>query len=169
MAIIGYARVSSTGQSLEVQLDKLRAYGCEKIYQEKLSGSSAYNRPELQRYLHYVREGDVLVITRLDRLARSVLDLTTMVSNLKQQGVDLELLFNMLAAIAEFETELRKERQAEGIAKALSKGVKFGAKAKLTFEQLNQMRLDRENGVLIKELCRKYGLSKASVYRLLSA
>ena len=182
MAIIGYARVSSTGQSLDVQLDKLQAYGCEKIYQEKLSGSSAYNRPELQRCLHYVREGDILVITRLDRLARSVLDLTTMVSNLKQQGVDLvvidqaietqtptgKLLFNMLAAIAEFETELRKERQTEGIAKALSKGVKFGAKAKLTPEQLTQMRIDRESGVLIKELCRKYGLSKASVYRLLS-
>jgi DNA invertase Pin-like site-specific DNA recombinase len=74
----------------------------------------------------------------------------------------------MLAAIAEFETELRKERQTEGIAKALSKGVKFGAKAKLTPEQLQQMKLDRENGVLIKELCRKYGLSKASVYRLLA-
>ena len=76
-------------------------------------------------------------------------------------------MFNMLGAIAEFETELRKERQADGITKALEKGVKFGVKAKLTDLQVQQMKIDRETGMLIKDVCVKYGLSKASVYRLL--
>ena len=76
-------------------------------------------------------------------------------------------MFNLLGAIAEFETELRRERQADGVSKALNKGVKFGAKAKLTEQQVEQMKLDRDTGVTIKNLCGKYGISRASVYRLL--
>lgn len=180
LAIVGYARVSSTGQSLDVQLSKLAEYGCDKVYQEKRSGTTA-DRPELKKCLDYVRDGDVLVITKLDRLARSTFHLTQLAENLANNGVELvvldqhidtstptgKLLFNVLASIAEFETEIRKERQLDGIAKAKAKGVKFGAKAKLSDEEVEQLKADRESGVLIKDLMKKYGLSKASIYRLL--
>ena len=180
MSQVGYARVSSTGQSLDVQLGKLQH--CNKVFSEKKSATSTNGRTALKECLNYLREGDQLVITRLDRLARSVLDLTQITHDLEQRHIDLvvidqhidtstptgKLMFNMLGAIAEFETELRKERQADGIAKALEKGVKFGAKAKLTDSQVQQMKLEREAGLLIKDLCFKYGLCKASVYRLLA-
>jgi DNA invertase Pin-like site-specific DNA recombinase len=126
MARVGYARVSSVGQNLEVQLDKLK--GCDKIYQEKKSGTSG-RRPQLEACLEYVREGDTLVITRLDRLVRSTLHLCQIADELKRKAVDLQvldqnintadatgrLLFNMLGAIAQFETEIRAERQTDGI------------------------------------------------------
>ncbi len=150
MAKVGYARVSSTGQSLEVQLAKLNALQCDKIFSEKKSGTSATNRTALQDCLSYLREGDQLIITRLDRLARSMLDLTQIANDLQQRHIDLvvtdqsidtstptgKLMFNMLGAIAEFETELRKERQSDGIAKALENGIKFGAAPKLTTERV---------------------------------
>lgn len=181
MAVVGYARVSSVGQSLDVQVDNLNAYGCDKVYEEKRSGTTA-NRPQLKKCLDYVREDDVLVITKLDRLARSTLDLHKIVDELNNKGVGFKvldqsidtttkegkLMFTMLAAVAEFETELRKERQLEGIAKAQERGVQFGRKAKLTDEQIEEMRGKRAGGVLIKDLMRDYGMSKASVYRLLS-
>lgn len=181
MSVVGYARVSSIGQSLDVQLSKLSEYGCDKIYQEKRSGTTA-DRPELKACLDYVRGGDILVITKLDRLARSTLHLTQLADKLTNKGVELividqnidtstptgKLLFNVLASIAEFETEIRKERQLEGIAKAKANGVQFGAKAKLTDEQIAQMKLERAGGVLIKDLMQQYSISKASVYRLLA-
>lgn len=180
MSIIGYARVSSTGQSLDVQIDKLNQYGCNKTYQDKISGTTA-DRPELKQCLDYVREGDQLVITKLDRLARSTLHLTQIADMLQQKGVELvvidqhidtstptgKLLFNMLASIAEFETEIRKERQLEGIAKAKSRGTRMGARPKLSDSQINQLQDDRVNGMTIPELTRKYNVSKATVYRLL--
>ena len=179
MSKIGYARVSSTGQSLDVQLDKLKQ--CDKLFSEKKSATSTNGRTALKDCLNYLREGDQLIITRLDRLARSVLDLTQITHDLQQRNIDLvvidqcidtstptgKLMFTLLGAIAEFETELRKERQVDGIAKALDNGIQFGAKAKLTEQQVEQMRQDREAGITIKNLCGKYGISRASVYRLL--
>lgn len=181
MAKVGYARVSSIGQKLDVQLDELNAYGCDKVYQEKVSGTTE-NRQQLKLVLDYVREGDVLVVTRLDRLARSTYHLTKIAKLLEDKGVELvvtqqnidtstptgKLLFNMLASIAEFETAIRSERQLEGIASAKAKGVRFGAKAKLSNKQVNIMRQKRSQGVLIKDLMSEYGISKASVYRLLN-
>ena len=181
MATVGYARVSSVGQSLDVQLSKLSGYGCTKVYQEKRSGTTA-DRPELKACLDYVRESDVLVITKLDRLARSTFHLTHLADQLSNKGVELvvidqnidtstpvgKLLFNVLASIAEFETQIRSERQLDGIEKAKANGVKFGAKAKLTDAQIEQMKSDRADGVLIKDLMKAYDLSKASVYRLLA-
>lgn len=178
--IVGYARVSTREQSLESQVDRLKEFGCEKVFSEKLSGTTA-NRPELKKCLDYVRDGDVLVITKLDRLARSTLDLHKIVDGLNKKGVGFKvldqsidtttkegrLMFSILASIAEFETELRKERQMEGIAKAKNNGVKFGRKATLTNEQVSEMRQKRSDGVLIKDLMKEYRLSKASVYRLL--
>ncbi len=182
MAIVGYARVSTVGQSLDIQLAKLEEYGCDKVFSDKHTGTSA-DRPSLKACREYIREGDSLVITKLDRLARSTYHLTQIAEELKQKGADLmvldqnidtstptgKLLFNMLASIAEFETEIRKERQLEGIEKAKEKGVQFGRKAKLNDQQIESLRRDRESGIKIKDLMNRYGLSKASVYRLLAA
>ena len=178
MALIGYARVSSVGQSLDVQIDKLNH--CEKIFEEKKSGTSG-KRPRLQACLEYVRAGDTLVITRLDRLARSTLHLCQIADELQRKGVHLQvidqnidtsdatgrLLFNMLGAIAQFETEIRGERQMDGIHKAKARGVQFGAQRKLTDEQVEELRQRRANGELIRDLMKAYDLSKASVYRYL--
>jgi len=178
MAFVGYARVSSVGQSLDVQLDKLKH--CKKIFQEKKSGTSD-KRLQLAACLEYVREEDTLVVTRLDRLARSTLHLCQIADELKRKQVELQvidqniftgdatgrLLFNMLGAIAQFETEIRAERQMDGIAKAKQKGVRFGAQRKLTTEQIKELQQKRQEGVLIKTLMSDYRLSKASVYRYL--
>ena len=177
--LIGYARVSSVGQSLDVQLDKLKS--CNKIFQEKMSGTNA-NRPQLQRCLEYVREGDTLVVTRLDRLARSTAHLCSITQLLQDKDVSLKvldqnidtsdatgrLLFNMLGAIGQVETELRAERQLEGIAKAKQRGVAFGRKHKLTKQQIIEIKQLRHNGTLIKQLMQQFQLSKSSVYRYLS-
>lgn len=181
MALVGYARVSTTGQSLEVQLDKLEAAGCTEIFQEKRSGLDG-KRPKLLECIRYVRKGDVLVITKLDRLARSTLDLLRITQELDDKKVGLKvldqtidtttkegrLMLGVLGSIAQFETELRKERQMEGIEKAKSKGVKFGRQAQLSLQQVAEMREKRASGVLIKDLMSEYKLSKASVYRLLN-
>ena len=181
MAVVGYARVSSVGQSLEVQQEKLVSYGVDKLFAEKLSGTTAA-RPELKSCLDYVREGDVLVITKLDRLARSTLHLHKIVNDLNERGVGFKvldqsidtttkegrLLFSILASLAEFETELRAERTNEGRIAAMERGVKFGAKPKLTENQITEMKQKRSQGVMIKDLMNEYKLSKASVYRLMS-
>ena len=181
MSNVGYARVSTIGQSLEVQLSKLNKFGCDEILKDKHSGTTA-DRPSLKQCRKYVRKGDSLVITKLDRLARSTYHLTQIAEELKEKSVDLivldqnidtstptgKLLFNMLASIAEFETEIRKERQMEGIAKAKENGVRFGRKSKLLNDQIEDMRRERDSGVKIADLMSKYSISKASVYRLLA-
>lgn len=178
MAQVGYARVSSIGQSLEVQQEKLQH--CDKLFEEKQSGLNG-QRSRLATCLDYIREGDTLVITRLDRLARSTLHLCQIAEQLEQKGVNLQvldqnidtsdatdrLLFNMLAAIGQFETEIRAERQAEGIAKARKRGVAFGRKHELSPEQVAALRQKRKDGVLIKDLMAEYGLAKTTVYRYL--
>ena len=186
MAKIGYARVSSTGQSLEIQIDKLTNFGCTEldgiIFKEKKSGLSTDNRPELKDALRHVRKGDSLVITKLDRLARSTLDLAKIAENLKNKEVELivldqnidtstptgKLLFNILGSIAEFENDIRRERQADGINKAIKNGVKFGAKSKLTKAQVIDLKEKRAKGILIRDLVNEFGISKASIYRLIS-
>ena len=179
MAFVGYARVSSVGQNLDTQLEKLKH--CDKIFQGKKSGTTD-KRPRLKDCLEYVREGDTLVITRLDRLARSTFDLCKIAKELERKEVDLKvidqnldtsdatgrLLFNMLGAIAQFETEVRSERQMDGIQKAKERGVKFGPRVKLDSQQIIEMSQRRERGVLIKDLMKDYKLSKASVYRYLT-
>ena len=178
MALVGYARVSSVGQSLDVQLDKLSC--CGKIFMEKKSGVMV-KRERLIGCLEYLREGDTLVVTRLDRLARSTLHLCQIATELQRKGVNLcvidqnidtsdatgRLLFNMLGAIAQFETEIRAERQMDGIIKAKERGVRFGRKKKLTQEQIAELRNQRKGGTLIRTLMKDYDLSKATVYRYL--
>lgn len=180
MPFIGYARVSSVGQSLDVQREKLRH--CDKLFEEKKSAASG-KRPRLDACIEYVREGDTLVVTRLDRLARSTLHLCQIADVLERKGVHLQvidqnidtgnatgrLLFNMLGAIAQFETEIRSERQMDGIKQAKARGVKFGAQPKLTDGEVAEMRQRRQNGELIRDLMKAYGISKATVYRYLSS
>jgi DNA invertase Pin-like site-specific DNA recombinase len=179
MAHIGYARVSSVGQRLEVQLDKLR--DCDKLFRETHSGTMG-TRPSLAACLEYVREGDTLVVTRLDRLARSTFHLCQIAAELHHKQVHLlvldqhldtsdatgRLLFHILGAIAQFETELRAERQMDGIQKAKAQGVRFGRKHVLNTAQIEELRQRRQQGVLIKTLMHDYHLSKASVYRYLN-
>ena len=171
MELVGYARVSSTGQNLDVQLEKLK--DTKKVFQEKKTGTSD-KRPQLTACLDYVREGDTLVVTRLDRLARSTLHLCKIANELERKKVNLKvidqnidtsdatgrLLFNMLGAIAQFETELRAERQKDGVLKAHAKGIRFGAKKKLDETQAKELKKRRENGEPVTTLMKDYGLSK---------
>lgn len=178
---IGYARVSSSGQRLDVQLDRLA--DCDRVFHEKVSGKSTKGRPELQSALDFVREGDVFVVTKLDRLARSVVDLAGIVQKLETKKVDLVVLdqgidtttmygrlqFNILAAIGEFERELIKERSAEGRIKAIERGVKFEAKPKLRNQEIQALIRDFEApGCSKTVIAEHYGISRSSVYRLYS-
>ena len=178
MSTVGYARVSSVGQSLDVQLDKLK--DCDKLFREKRTGTSN-KRPRLKACLEYVREGDTLVVTRLDRLARSTLHLCQLAEQLQEKQVNLKvidqsidtsdatgrLLFNMLGAIAQFETEIRAERQMDGIRNAKANGVHLGRRKHLTDDERIELQQKRIDGALIKDLMEEFSLSKASVYRYL--
>lgn len=182
MPRIGYARVSSTGQSLEVQLEKLTRAKCDRIYQEKRSGRTA-DRPEFQSCMSYLREGDTLIITRLDRLARSVVHLAQLAKRFQGENIDLvvldqnidtststgRLMFNMLASIAEFENDLRSERQAEGIAKARESGIKFGRPAKVNDAKQQEIYSRRLAGATIGQLAKEFRLGDATIYRALNA
>jgi DNA invertase Pin-like site-specific DNA recombinase len=179
---IGYARVSTTGQDYETQLAKLKAEGCEKIFSEKQSGKSADNRLELQKALEFSREGDTLVVTKLDRLARSMGDLWGIVNTLESKGVAFKvldqsgmdtssatgkLLFNILGSIAEFERDLINARTDEGRKAAKAKGVKFGRKAKLSNTQIKEIQADVKAGEMsMQAIATKYGIARNSVYRL---
>ncbi len=142
MHFYGYARVSTTGQDLTIQREALKAAGCKVIREEKVSGTSRQGRAELDTLLQFIRKDDTLVVTRIDRLARSVADLQDIVRTLREKGANLlvteqkvdtstaagKCFFDMLGVFAEFETNLRRERQMEGIAKAKAKGVYKGRK-----------------------------------------
>jgi len=179
MPTVGYARVSSTGQDLGVQLEKLA--GCDKVFKEKRSGLDA-GRPELKRCLEYLREGDTLLVTKIDRLARSTSDLYRIVSLLAEKGVAFKVLddpsidttsrtgklvMGLLALIAEFENDIRRERQMDGIAKAHERGVRFGRKPLLLPDKVREIRNLRKAGRTVPEIMRQTSLSKASVYRAL--
>ena len=181
MPVVGYARVSSFGQDLTVQLERLEAACCEKIFKEKRSGIDA-GRPELKRCLEYLRDGDTLLVTKIDRLARSTSDLYRIVSELTHKGVAFKvtddpsidttsrtgkLVMGILALIAEFENDIRRERQMDGIAKARERGVKFGRKRELTDEAVAEVKALRAAGKTVPEIMREKGLSKSSVYRAL--
>ncbi len=179
MTMVGYARVSSAGQSLEVQIDNLKNAGCKKVFSEKQSGASATNRMALQEALEWLREDDTLVVTRLDRLARSGKDLHDIIHRLSgkqvgfqclQQGaVDTttsmgKLVLGILGAVAEFETDIRKERQREGIEKAKKRGVYKGRPASIDADKVRELKAAGMGGAAI---AKKMGIGRASVYRLL--
>ena len=180
---IGYARVSSTGQNLESQIEILKRAGCEKIFQEKKSGTKRTNRVELENALDFVREGDTFLVTRLDRVARNNLDLYMMLELLKNKKVEFKateqdfdtstssgkLMLGLLSIVSEFETDLRAERQAEGIALALERGVKFGAKRKMSDEQvLEAMELQKSGEFTNQQISDKFGVGRSTLLRYVS-
>lgn len=180
MALYGYARVSSSDQDLTLQEQALRTAGCQIIRAEKVSGTSREGRTELQLLLDFLRSGDTLVVTRVDRLARSIKDLQDIVCILKKQGVNLKAIeqpintsnaagkafLDMLGVFAEFETNLRRERQLEGIAAAKSRGVYRGRKPSIDPAEIYRLRTEENLGAT--EIARRLGVGRASVYRALA-
>jgi DNA invertase Pin-like site-specific DNA recombinase len=177
--VVGYARVSSVGQDYKAQIESLRAAGADKIFNEKQSGLDKA-RPELAKCLDYVREGDVLIVTKLDRLARSASHLHQIVEALiaKEVGFKVlddpsldtttrtgKLVFGILASIAEFETALRKERQLEGIARAKAEGRTGGRPALVTKETRDEIARLRHKGLSIRKIAVQVGFSKATVQK----
>lgn len=180
--LVGYARTSTTDQKagLEGQLRDLEAAGCSKVFREELS-SVADTRPQLQAALDWVREGDTLLVTKLDRLARSVADLVTITEALRAKGVGLrilamnldtatptgKLMLNLLGSIAEFERELMLERQREGIAKAKADGKYVGRQPTARRQASEVLRLKSE-GKSAGDIVAALGISRASVFRILA-
>jgi DNA invertase Pin-like site-specific DNA recombinase len=178
MTTIGYARVSTTDQNLDVQEATLRAAGCELIRSEKRSGTTTSGREALHTVLDFLRAGDVLMVTRIDRLARSIGDLQDIVRTVKARGASLrateqpidtstaagKCFLDMLGVFAEFETNLRRERQLEGIADAKARGVYKGRKPSVDVAKVKAMHAEgRGPSAIAKEL----GIGRASVYRAL--
>lgn len=180
MATIGYARVSTRDQDCSIQEAALKAAGCDVIRSEKRSGASVQGRQELQSILDFIRDGDTLVVTRIDRLARSLKDLCQLTETLQRKGANLRALeqpvdtstasgrafFGMLGVFAQFERDLFLERQAEGIAKAKARGVYRGRKATVPTDDIRRL---AAAGARPTEIARKLGVGRSSVYRALSS
>jgi DNA invertase Pin-like site-specific DNA recombinase len=180
MTIIGYARVSTTDHDLSIQEAALRAVGCDVIRAEKQSGTSTQGRAELRTVLDFIGKGDVLLVTRVDRLARSIGDLQDIVRALKAKGAILKAteqpidtgtaagkcFLDMLGVFAEFETNLRRERQLEGIAKAKAEGVYKGRKPSIDQAQVGKLKAE---GLGATEIAKRLKIGRASVYRVLAA
>src|SRR3954454_10713424 len=180
MTVIGYARVSTTDQNLEVQERALREAGCDPIRSEKRSGTTTWGRDELRTVLEFLRKGDVLMVTRIDRLARSIGDLQDIVRAVKARGASLKAteqpidtgtaagkcFLDMLGVFAEFETNLRRERQLEGIAKAKAAGVYKGRPPSIDAAQVREF---KAKGMGPSEIAKHLNIGRASVYRVLEA
>lgn len=174
----GYARVSSSSQSLDEQIAALTAHGCVTVRSEKQSGKSTEGRAELETLLAFIREGDEIIVTRIDRLARSVRDLLTIVDALKAKGASLVALhqsidtgspagmafLQMLGVFAEFERTIILERQRAGLAKARAEGKNLGGrKAVIPREEVSAL---LEYGISASEIARRLKIGVASVYRI---
>lgn len=179
MALYGYARVSTADQDLTIQQEALRAAGCQVIRSEKKTGTKREGRTELDLLLEFLRDGDTLVVTRIDRLARSMKDLQDIVHDLKGRGVALrateqpidtgsaagKAFLDMLGVFAEFETNLRRERQMEGIAAAKARGVYTGRKPSIDPAEVRRLR--EVDGLGPAAIAKRLGIGRASVYRVL--
>lgn len=178
--LYGYARVSTTDQDLSIQHDALKVAGCGCVRSEKMTGTTREGRTELATLLDFIREGDTLVVTRIDRLARSVGDLQDIVRTIKSRGAALKAteqpidtgtaagkcFLDMLGVFAEFETNLRRERQMEGIAKAKAGGVYKGRKPSIDPEEVDRL---RKEGMGATQIAKTLGIGRASVYRVLGS
>src|SRR6476659_3522558 len=180
MAIIGYARVSTEGQNLSGQLATLKAAGAHTIYREKVSGVRA-NRTQLAKLMAGLGAGDVVVVTKLDRLGRSTRELLDLIDRISKAGASFRslgdplwdtgssqgrLLSTMLAAIAEFERELIRERTGEGRKRAMAAGVRFGRKPKLSPFQRAEAIKRRAAGETLKSIARSYAVDISMISRL---
>ena len=181
--LVGYARVSTDDQNLDLQYDALKKLGCEQIYEDQLSGARA-ERPGLQQALEYARNGDTLVVWRLDRLSRSLKDLIDMVATLETKGIGLKslqeaidttqssgkLIFHIFAALAEFERNLIRERTQAGLAAARARGRKGGRpKALNQDKQALAIKLYGEKKHTVAQICKMMGLSKPTLYKYIEA
>ena len=182
MANIGYVRVSSVAQNTDRQLD---GFEFKKVFTDTISAGTA-NRPKLLECIDYCREGDTLHIHSIDRLARNLADLQNIIEKFNNQGVTVKfhkesltftgdisnpmntLMMQMMGAFAQFERALIKERQKEGIAKALEKNVKFGASPKFTAPQIAEIKARRSTGESVIELAKSFGTSRQTIYTILA-
>jgi DNA invertase Pin-like site-specific DNA recombinase len=178
--LIGYARVSTDGQTLDAQLTSLRAAGAEKVYSEKQSGAKT-DRRQLANAIAALASGDVLLVTRLDRLARSTRDLLNVLATVADRGAGFRsiadawadtttphgrLMLTVLGGLAEFERELIKARTSEGRKRAQARGVRFGRKPKLTPHQIQEALARRQAGEALAEIGRSYNVSHSTISRL---
>ena len=179
---VGYARVSSIDGSqdtgLDTQIELLKRHGCERIFSESQSGTSTDKRLKLKECLEFVREGDEFTFTRVDRVCRNSLDLQLLVKDLCDRGITLtateqpistkdatsKCFLDMLGVFAELETNLRKERQMEGIARAKNKGVYKGRKSNINVEKIKSL---KDEGLGATAIAKTLGIHRDSVYRLL--
>jgi DNA invertase Pin-like site-specific DNA recombinase len=180
MTTIGYARVSTKDQSLDIQNEQLEAAGCAKVFAEKVSGAQADNRPKLQKMLRSVEPGDVVIITRLDRLARSTRDLLCIVDELTSRGAKLrslaepwcdttsdlgQLVLTILGGLAQFERSLIMTRTQAGIAKAKENGVEFGRPRRLNARQKQIIAERYTKGETIAQLAAEFECGVGTIHR----
>jgi DNA invertase Pin-like site-specific DNA recombinase len=180
MATLGYARVSTDGQTLEAQIVTLRAAGCERVFKEKISGAQA-DRKELKRLLAGLKKGDKVIVSRLDRLARSTRDLLNILAVIAERGAGFQslgdawantstshgrLMLTVLSGLAEFERDLIRTRTSEGRVRAVARGVRLGRKPKLTSHQIKEALRRREAGEVLTEIARSYNVSHSTISRL---
>ncbi|NNM69988.1 MAG: recombinase family protein [Gallionella sp.] len=176
---IGYARVSTDDQNLDLQRDALKNAGCSIIYEEKASGKTT-DRPEFEQCIKALRAGDTLVVWRLDRLGRSLPDLVQIVAELEQRNIGFEsltekietgsaagrLVFHVFAALSEFERNLIRERTRAGLAAARARGRSGGRKPKLDDQQIREIKaLLREPDIQVADVARRYGVSRTTLYK----
>ena len=176
--LIGYARVSTNEQNLDLQRDALQKVGCEQIYTDSVSGTKAH-RPGLENALSHLRSGDTLVVWRLDRLGRSLRHLIDTVTELQDKGIGFKsltesidtttsggkLIFHIFGALAEFEREIIRERTQAGLQSARARGRRGGPKYKLTDKQVAIARQLYDSHPPVKEICKTLGISRATFYR----
>jgi DNA invertase Pin-like site-specific DNA recombinase len=182
MAKIGYARVSSLAQDYRAQVDALKAAGCERIYSEKVSGKSTDDRRQFKRLMKELLPGDVVIVAKLDRLARSSRDLHNILHEIEKSGASFQslgeswcdttthvgrLMMTIMGGIAEFERGLIRQRCEEGIERARSKGVTFGRKRKLDAEMVRMAAERYARGETMAELAEVYGVSEPTIWRAL--
>ena len=180
MAIYGYARVSTDGQSMAAQIAELKAAKCAKIFQEKISGARS-DRKQLTRLMTVLAKGDVLVVTRLDRLARSTRDLLNLLGTIAEKGAGFKslrdvwadtttahgrLMLTILGGLAEFERELIRSRTGEGRQRAKARGVVMGRKPKLTRHQQQEAIARRDAGEALVDIARSFNVSHSTISRL---
>lgn len=179
MTTYGYARVSTTDQDVAIQIAALKAAGCEVVRSEKVSGTSTAGRAELRILLDFIRKGDTLIVTRIDRLARSIADLAAIVRELEAKGAALKAteqpvdtssaagraFLQMLGVFAEFETAIRRERQMEGIAAAKAAGVYKGRPPSIKPDAIAALKAE---GLGASEIAKRLKIGRASVYRALA-
>lgn len=180
--LVGYARVSTEGQDLSGQLEALREIGCKKIFGGKQSGRSRGNQKKLEEMLSYIREGDLVVVSKLDRLGRSLRTILNTIEAIHQKGAALKTLdgaidtsngspfsqamVSLIGTFAQLERDLIVDRTAEGREQAKRKGVKFGRKPSLSIQVREEIRVAYKKGMNISQLAKKYSTTRQTVYRV---